>query len=119
LAADLLNFVTPQAKTLDIIAANLPYIPAANLMLIDPLVRDFEPKMALDGGQDGFELYRRLFTQIRDNKFYPKILMIEIDDTQAEIAPLEAKKYFPEAKIELKKDLNKIERFLKITFQTE
>ncbi len=116
LSADLLSFISPQSKAPDIIVANLPYIPSANLMLIDPLVADFEPKIALDGGQDGFELYRKLFAQIRDNKFFPLVLMIEINDTHPEIAPLEAKNYFPQAKIKLKKDLNKTDRFLIIHF---
>lgn len=116
LQADLLSFIKTGSKAPDIIAANLPYIPSANLMLIDPLVAEFEPKIALDGGQDGFELYRQLFRQIRDHQFFPQFLMIEIDDTQSEIAPLEAKRYFPQAQIELKKDLNKIDRFLIVKF---
>lgn len=116
LQADLLSFITPYSKAPDVITANLPYIPSANLMLIDPLVSEFEPKIALDGGQDGFDLYRKLFQQMNDNNFYPKILIIEIDDTHSQIAPLEAKKYFPNAKIEVKKDLSKIDRFLTINF---
>lgn len=100
----------------DIITANLPYIPTARLMHIDPMVRDFEPRLALDGGYDGFELYRKLFSQMRDQKVIPKLFIGEIDDEQHDIALAEAKRYFPAAKAEIKKDLAKKDRFLVITF---
>lgn len=100
----------------DIIVANLPYIPTSKLMYLDPLVRDFEPKIALDGGSDGFELYKTLFTQIVELNIYPKLLICEMDETQGDLAKHEAKKYFPNATIELKKDLNKKDRFLKVIF---
>jgi len=65
----------------DIIVTNLPYIPTARLLHIDPMVTDWEPKIALDGGIDGFELYRKLFTQIAQKNLYPKYLIGEIDYT--------------------------------------
>lgn len=101
----------------DIIVTNLPYIPYYRLSMIDPLVRDFEPKIALDGGSDGFDLYRKLFSQMNEKQISPKILIAEIDESQAENAPLEAKKAFPKAsKIEIKKDLFGKNRILIIEF---
>lgn len=44
----------------DLVAANLPYIPENDLSGLPREVRLFEPVMALDGGQDGLSLYRRL-----------------------------------------------------------
>lgn len=44
------------------VAANLPYIPAPELAGLPPDVR-YEPVIALDGGEDGLELYRRLIPQ--------------------------------------------------------
>lgn len=103
--------------TTDVIVTNLPYIPTARLMHIDPMVSEFEPKIALDGGVDGFELYRRLFSQIKENKLYPKFLIAEIDDSHRDLSLAEARKYFPDAKeIEIKLDLAKIDRILKISF---
>ncbi len=118
LESDLLSaFQLGVVKQPDIIVANLPYIPTAKLMyVVDPLVSDFEPRIALDGGRDGFEIYRKLFAQMVEKKFYPKYLLIEIDDTQSAIAPLEAKRHFPDAKIEVKKDLAKKDRFLVVKF---
>lgn len=100
----------------DIIVTNLPYIPTARLLHIDPMVTDWEPKIALDGGIDGFELYRRLFNQIKEKVLYPKYLIGEIDYTQAEIAKQEAKKTFPKANIEVKEDLAKMQRYFIISF---
>ncbi|MBI2011774.1 peptide chain release factor N(5)-glutamine methyltransferase [Candidatus Daviesbacteria bacterium] len=100
----------------DIIVANLPYIPTARLLLIDPMVSEQEPRVALDGGKDGFEVYRRLFAQMRDKNFFPKYLIAEIDEDQGEIALLEAKKYFPSCSWEVKKDLAKKDRILLIKF---
>lgn len=39
----------------DVIAANLPYVPTAELALMPHEARDFEPLLALDGGSDGLE----------------------------------------------------------------
>lgn len=86
-----------------IIVANLPYIPTSRIPQLDSSVKDFEPHLALDGGADGFDLYRKLFNQII--KMQPKLIICEIDDTHGDIALQEAKKYFPNANIEIKKDL--------------
>jgi len=52
----------------DRIAANLPYIPSATIEELSPEVRDFEPRMALDGGEDGFELLRALIAQVANEQ---------------------------------------------------
>lgn len=123
LESDLLSFVS-YSNSLenhsrvqpDIIVANLPYIPTSRLLLIDPLVSEFEPRVALDGGADGFELYRRLFAQMRAVRLYPKTLVAEIDETQAELAVGEVRKYLPGVAVEVKRDLAKKDRLLIIRF---
>ncbi len=42
----------------DIIVCNPPYVPSAEIDTLDPGVRDFEPRAALDGGADGLDFYR-------------------------------------------------------------
>lgn len=119
LESDLLAFQpgVVKSKSPDIIVTNLPYIPTSRLMYIDPMVSEWEPKIALDGGKDGFDLYRKLFTQMNEKKFYPKILIAEIDEVHGETARLEAKNYFPNAKsVEVKKDLTNRDRILKINY---
>jgi release factor glutamine methyltransferase len=48
----------------DIIVSNPPYIPAADIAGLEPEVRDFDPHVALDGGEDGLEPYRIILSQI-------------------------------------------------------
>lgn len=47
----------------DVIACNPPYIPAGDLAGLDATVRDYEPRLALDGGQDGLNFYRLISTK--------------------------------------------------------
>ncbi|MBQ9062636.1 MAG: peptide chain release factor N(5)-glutamine methyltransferase [Eubacterium sp.] len=46
--------------TFDLIVSNPPYIPADVIPLLDPEVRDHEPHLALEGGADGMDFYRRI-----------------------------------------------------------
>ncbi len=46
--------------SVDLIAANLPYVPTAAIAGLEPHVRDWEPRAALDGGLDGLTLIERL-----------------------------------------------------------
>ncbi|MBI2196930.1 peptide chain release factor N(5)-glutamine methyltransferase [Candidatus Daviesbacteria bacterium] len=109
-----------------VIVTNLPYIPSARIPYLDSSVKDFEPHVALDGGEDGFELYRKLFQQIKQLStpgvnsnlhswsvgWKPKLIIGEIDYTHGELAANEAQKYFPQAKVEVKTDLAKKQRVL-------
>ena len=47
----------------DAILSNPPYIPTAEIELLDPCVRDHEPRLALDGGADGLRVIERLISQ--------------------------------------------------------
>lgn len=47
----------------DVIVANPPYIPTAEIADLEPEVRDFEPRIALDGGADGLEVTRRILDE--------------------------------------------------------
>lgn len=44
----------------DVLVTNPPYIPTADIASLEPEVRDHEPRLALDGGVDGLDFYRRL-----------------------------------------------------------
>lgn len=54
------------AGSFDVIVANPPYIPAAEIAGLAPEVARHEPRLALDGGADGLDPYRRLFPRMRD-----------------------------------------------------
>ena len=57
--ANLLEGVYPELR-FDLIVSNPPYIASAEIATLDPEVRDFDPRLALDGGADGLDFYRRL-----------------------------------------------------------
>lgn len=45
---------------IDLVISNPPYVPSGIMGEIPPEVRDFEPALALDGGADGLDVFRRL-----------------------------------------------------------
>lgn len=51
-------------ESFDLVVSNPPYIPSAEIETLDPEVRAFEPRIALDGGPDGLAAYRDLAPQI-------------------------------------------------------
>lgn len=50
----------------DCIVCNPPYIPSGDIAGLDVSVRDYEPRMALDGGEDGLDFYRAVCGKWRD-----------------------------------------------------
>jgi release factor glutamine methyltransferase len=50
----------------DLILTNPPYIPHDQVSGLPPEVRDFEPRIALDGGKDGLEFYHRALPEVGD-----------------------------------------------------
>jgi release factor glutamine methyltransferase len=57
---DLLLPVEPLLGRCDLLVCNPPYVASADIDGLEPEVRDWEPRVALDGGPDGFVYYRRL-----------------------------------------------------------
>jgi len=49
----------------DVLAANAPYVPTAEIALMPPEARDHEPSVALDGGGDGLDVARRVIAAAR------------------------------------------------------
>ena len=47
----------------DIIVSNPPYIKSADVLELDTEVKDHEPILALDGGADGLDIYKRIITE--------------------------------------------------------
>jgi release factor glutamine methyltransferase len=75
----------PAGLRCDLIVANPPYIPSAEILTLEPEVRDHDPRPALDGGTDGLDFYRRLAREATvwlkpDGK-----LMLEFGEGQAAV----------------------------------
>tara|TARA_Y100000814_G_scaffold229832_1_gene173757 strand:- start:903 stop:1751 length:849 start_codon:yes stop_codon:yes gene_type:complete len=47
-------------EQVQLIVSNPPYIPTSEIAALEPEVRDYDPRLALDGGRDGLEFYRML-----------------------------------------------------------
>jgi len=54
------DLLDPLREPVDIIISNPPYIPSAEIEILQPEVRDWEPRSALDGGEDGLKYIRQL-----------------------------------------------------------
>ncbi|WP_454064523.1 peptide chain release factor N(5)-glutamine methyltransferase [Candidatus Nitrospira salsa] len=65
------------------IVANLPYISETELASLSRDVRDFEPKLALDGGADGLAVYRRLLPEAENILAPDGHLVVEVGQGQA------------------------------------
>ena len=68
----------------DLIISNPPYIPSAEISTLQPEVRDFDPRAALDGGTDGLDLYRKLASEAGPFLKPEGKIMLEFGDGQAE-----------------------------------
>ncbi|MDR1702713.1 MAG: peptide chain release factor N(5)-glutamine methyltransferase [Sporomusaceae bacterium] len=74
--------ISPAPRAFDAILANPPYIPAADLASLSPEVRQ-EPQLALNGGADGLDFYRRLLRDAKDYLHADGFLAVEIGIGQA------------------------------------
>ena len=109
LQADLL---APLRGPVDLLCANLPYIPAAALEAL-PVVR-YEPRIALDGGPDRLRLIARALAQSAPLLAEGGMALFEIEESQGKGARDLAGRYFPQAKIAIEKDLSGKDRLLRI-----
>lgn len=69
----------------DLIISNPPYIPSGEISSLQPEVRDFDPRGALDGGADGLDFYRRLAAEAGAFLKPDGKLMLEFGDGQADV----------------------------------
>jgi release factor glutamine methyltransferase len=99
-------------SSFNLICANLPYIPTETLHGLPVYGR--EPTLALDGGPDGLNLYRRLF-QLAPEWLAPNgMMLLEIEATQGTQALSLAYDSFEEVKLQLHPDLAGHNRILEI-----
>jgi release factor glutamine methyltransferase len=76
--------VLDSQRQFDLIISNPPYIPSAEIETLQPEVREFEPRLALDGGADGLAFYRSIAQEAMTFLSSRGKLMLEFGDGQAE-----------------------------------
>jgi release factor glutamine methyltransferase len=107
--ADLLGALT---GPLDLVCANLPYIPTSTLLGL--AVGRREPRLALDGGEDGMHLIRRLLRQLEGVLAEGAQALLEIEAGEGEAALAAAASAVPDARVQLRQDLAGHDRLLVI-----
>ena len=75
---DLLAPLADSGRRFHLILANLPYVPRAAFAAMAPEVREYEPHLALDGGEDGLVLIRRVVASSRDFLSPDGALLLEV-----------------------------------------
>ena len=99
----------------DILVSNPPYI--KTIENIESSVYDFEPHVALFGGEDGLKFYREIFEKASDVVNPHGLMFFEMGyDLKDALTDL-SKSCFPDAEIEVFKDINNKDRMLMIRLQ--
>jgi release factor glutamine methyltransferase len=95
----------------DLIVSNPPYIPTPEIKRLQPEVKNYEPRKALDGGKDGLSLLRKIIAQAPPYLAKGGKLALEVGFGQAKaVRKLALKSGFKN--IEMIKDLTGIERIV-------
>lgn len=97
----------------NVIVCNPPYIKSGEIPEIQREVREFEPRVALDGGDDGLDFYRRIAEEIKPHMAKDGMLIMECGEGQTEaiLALFKKREYAM-----VIKDLAGVDRFVKIVF---
>ncbi len=106
------DLLTGTGRPLDMICANLPYIPTTALRQLS--VYGKEPELALDGGPDGLRQIRRLLQAAPRHLAQTGMLLLEIESGQGPAVMALSRGAFPQAKIELFSDLAGRDRLVEI-----
>jgi release factor glutamine methyltransferase len=78
------DFGSALTETFDIVVSNPPYVAAPDLSTLEPEVRDYDPRLALDGGPDGLGCYRRIAAEAARLLKPGGVIVLEIGAGQAE-----------------------------------
>jgi release factor glutamine methyltransferase len=105
---DLFDALDP-ALRFDLVTGNAPYIRSGEIPTLAPDVRDFEPRLALDGGDDGLAVVRKIVQSAPAHLRSAGVLAVEVGKGQAPaVAELFARTGFTE--VELRRDYARVER---------
>lgn len=109
--SDLLECLT---TSFDVLVANLPYIPRTRLDELPREIRAFEPRVALDGGEDGLAVFRRLLTQLPRYAARGAIALLEISEEQGTRALEAVYRALPQTLAVLHRDVELLDRVIEI-----
>ncbi len=97
----------------DLIISNPPYVPSAEIETLQTEVRDYEPRLALDGGEDGLDFYRKIAANVSKYINRGGLLIMEVGAGEAK----EVVKLFKgHSYAIIAQDFNGVERYVKVGY---
>lgn len=117
MVGDMLQPLIERDLKVDILISNPPYIPREEEM--EHSVVDYEPHVALFGGEDGLKFFRIIFENASKVLKERAMMAFEMGYNQKEALSAEARKYFPDARIEVLKDMSGKNRMLFVYLNME
>ncbi len=109
------DLCAPLPGPVDLLVANLPYVARSEWEDLDPAIREYEPMLALDGGEDGLAVIRRFLAQAPRYLRPMGAVFLEIGAGQGPAVLDLARSAFPHAVIRLLKDAAGLDRVVAIT----
>jgi len=108
------DLLTPLPHPFPLIVANLPYIARSDLPRLAREVATYEPRQALDGGEQGLDVIGRLLQQAPSRLVTGGCLLLELGYGQGQIVMELARAAFPRARLRLLPDLAGVPRVLSV-----
>ncbi len=104
------SLLEPVSESIDLLAANLPYIDDKDWPYLAKTIRGYEPKMAFIGGPDGLDLVRGLLHDAPRVTHLDSVILLEIGAYHGDAVTEIARQNFPRAYIEVKPDYAGLDR---------
>ena len=111
------DWAGPLQEPFDVVVSNPPYVTTEELAETARDVRDFEPRLALDGGVDGMDGYRALLASLSGKVRLGATLLLEIDPRRAALVADAVRGVFAGAGISFHEDLTRRDRVLEARLQ--
>lgn len=100
----------------DIVIANLPYIGEKRFSFVSKSAVDYEPHVALFGGDDGLGLYKKFFEQLAAKFWRPRLMVGEFGFLQKDELEALFNRSFPGIRIRFEQDYAHIDRMFVVEF---
>jgi release factor glutamine methyltransferase len=108
------HLLAPLPEAVDCIIANLPYVSRAEWESLPTGIAAYEPRLALDGGQNGLDRIGGLLASARPYLRTVGTILLEIGATQGPAVARLAEEHFPQACVDLLRDYAGLDRVVRV-----